>query len=763
MMRAANIHTDIVLLGGGHAHVHVLKAFAMRPESGVRLTLVTRDLETPYSGMLPGVIAGLYSQEEAHIDLLRLTAVTGTRLIHAEAIGLDRAGKQVLLRGRPPIAYDLLSIDVGITPALSQISGAAEHGIAVKPIGSFLNKFAALRERCRLPQGPRRIAVIGGGAGGVELLLSVRTHLMADAREARRGGELSFALVTDGGILPTHDPKVRDSFRRAFAARGIALHEHSQARAVTPGAIELEGGQIVAADAVLVTTGAAAPPWFHETGLALDKDGFLAAGPSLQILNDPDIFGAGDCATLIETPREKAGVFAVRTGPPLARNLRRRARGESPKPWRPQRRHLALISTGERYAVASRGPFKTEGAWVWRWKDWIDRRWMRMYQDTDAMFARMPRMRPDDRELEQMRCGGCAAKIGPLPLSHALSRLPPPVVDGVMVGLDAPDDAAVVVPPKSGYLVQTVDFFRAFIDDPFVFGEIAANHALNDVFAMGGVPCHALATAVVPVGPAPKVEETLFQLLSGARACLDREGVALVGGHSSEGTDLSLGLAVTGEVAPDRIVRKGGLSRGDALILTRPLGTGILFAAAMRGRASAVSISTALDEMRRSNRRAAATLVKHRATAMTDVTGFGLIGHLCEMLAASGVDGELDLSSIAIYDGALAQAQEGVASTLLPENLALLGLLRGEVDHPTRALLFDPQTSGGLLAGIPGDHAADCVAELRSVGYAHAAVIGHVKQAHAAGREISISVTGSLTSQVLPNRSSPSEPPRDLK
>ncbi len=330
MMRAGPVRTDIVLLGGGHAHVHVLKAFAMKPEPGVRLTLVTRDLETPYSGMLPGVIAGLYTEAEAHIDLLRLSAVTGTRLIHAEAVGIDRAQKRVQLAGRPPIAYDLLSIDVGITPALAHIAGAAEHGIAVKPIGSFLGKFAALRERCRAPDGPRRIVVIGGGAGGVELILSVRSHLLADARAAGLDeSAFSFALATDGEILSTHDSKVRDSFRRAFAQRGIALHEHRQARAVTPTAIELEDGQAIAADAVLVTTGAAAPPWFRDTGLALDQDGFIAVGPTLQALNDPDVFGAGDCATLVETPREKAGVFAVRAGPPLARNLRRRARGRA--------------------------------------------------------------------------------------------------------------------------------------------------------------------------------------------------------------------------------------------------------------------------------------------------------------------------------------------------------------------------------------------------------------------------------------------------
>src|SRR6187455_108182 len=140
MIPAAPVQTDIVLVGGGHAHVHVLTAFARLPEPGVRVTLVTRDLETPYSGMLTGVVAGLYRAEEAHIDLVRLAAATGTRLIHAEANGIDRVNKGVELAGRPPIAYDILSVDVGITPALSAIEGA-EHAIAVKPIGSFLAKF----------------------------------------------------------------------------------------------------------------------------------------------------------------------------------------------------------------------------------------------------------------------------------------------------------------------------------------------------------------------------------------------------------------------------------------------------------------------------------------------------------------------------------------------------------------------------------------------------------------------------------------------
>jgi len=379
------VSAQIVLIGGGHAHVHVLVALAKRPRPDMRVTLVTRDLTTPYSGMLPGLIAGLYRAEQAHIDLVRLAAATGTELVHAEANGLDRVGKRVLLAGAEPVGYDLVSIDVGIAPSLSPIAGAQEHAIAVKPIGSFLAKIEALIADCRRADGPRRIVAVGGGAGGVELLLSLRTRLLAEAGAAGIDARaFSFALVTGGEILATHNKRVRDAFRRVFRERGIDLREQVRAHEITARAVLLESGDEVAADAVLVSTDAAAPAWFGGTGLALDDKGFLAVGPTLQSINDPDVFAAGDCAALIETPREKAGVYAVRAGPPLADNLRRHAGGETLKPWQPQARHLSLISTGERYAVASRGAFKAEGAWLWTLKDWIDRRWMGQYQEMEA-------------------------------------------------------------------------------------------------------------------------------------------------------------------------------------------------------------------------------------------------------------------------------------------------------------------------------------------------------------------------------------------
>jgi selenide,water dikinase len=729
VIRNAHIATDIVLLGGGHAHVHVIKVFAERPLPGVRVTLITRDLETPYSGMLPGVVAGFYKRDEAHIDLVRLTAVSGTRLIHAEAIGLDRTAKCVSLAGRPAIAYDILSIDIGITPDLTSIAGAAEHGIAVKPIGAFLDKLEHLRARCRAGK-LRRIVVIGGGAGGVELVLSLRARLRADAARDGRDAGISFALVTDDALLATHNVRVRCAFRKHLAAAGVEVHEHCAVTALKAGSIVCRNGETFRADAVLLATSAAPPAWFASAGLARDAGGFLAVTSTLQLVNEPDIFAAGDCAGLVATPREKAGVYAVRAGPPLAANLARRVHGKPLRPWRPQRQHLALISTGERYAVASRGALKAEGAWLWTVKDWIDRRWMDMYRRPERM--RMKAAAPPSGA-DDMRCGGCAAKIGPATLSRVLARLgAPPFAGDVTIGLGTPDDAAVLAPPPAGnHIVATIDLFRSFIDDPYLFGEIAANHALNDAFAMGGTPCHALAIAAVPYGPSEKTGETLFQLLAGARACLDREGVVLAGGHSAEGAEVALGFSVSGVVASDRVLRKGGLQPGDALVLSKPIGTGILFSALMRGRAGAPSIARAIAGMRQSAREAARIFAAHGASAMTDVTGFGLAGHLGEMLKASRATAALDLAAIPLYPEVRELAAAGFASTLLPENLAL-DIVRSDLDDVGCALLFDPQTSGGLLAGIPQSRAAECVAALRAVGYDDAAVIGQVLEADAA-------------------------------
>lgn len=760
---------DLVLIGGGHSHVGVLRMFAMRPEPGVRITMICTDIDTPYSGMLPGYIAGHYPFDEVHIDLGRLCAFAGARLYHSAVVGIDRQNRRVICNNRPAVAYDLLSINIGSTPQVQQVEGAQALAVPVKPIAQFNQRWLALLDKARQwpeHQGPMTIAVVGGGAGGVELLLSMQFRLRRELKALGRSPEdMRFVLLTSGDtILPTHNPGVRTRFAKVLRERNVVVHTHAEVVQVSPGCLHTRDGRTFDADETIWVTQAGGPAWLQNTGLALDEKGFILVSPPLQSLNDPLVFAAGDIASFVERPLEKAGVFAVRMGKPLAENLRRSLRAQPLLAYHPQHHWLALISTGNRYAVGSRGPWGFGGDWVWRWKDRIDRQFMRRFTELPDMDAHSPgrnlkaalqsigqwlqdnltqgkapssRLSLTSEESLQaisaiaMRCGGCGAKVGANVLSRALGNLKPVDRPDVLIGLHSPDDAAVVRVPPGMATVQTVDFFRAFIDDPYLFGQVAANHALGDIFAMGAEPQTATAVVTVPPGLENKVEDLLTQMMGGAIEVLNAAGCALVGGHTGEGAELALGFAINGLIDEkmNNVMRKSGMQPGDVLLLSKPLGTGTLFAAHARHAAKGRWIVAALQSMVQSNQSGAAILRAHGATACTDLTGFGLLGHLVEMTRPSGVDAELSMNALPLLDGAVECVKAGIVSSLQPANVRLRRALRNAdefVDDPRYPLLFDPQTAGGLLASVPAAQATACVQALQAAGYVHTAIIGRV-------------------------------------
>ena len=734
---------DLVLIGGGHAHVSVLKRFGMAPVPGLRLTLIARETHTPYSGMLPGLIAGHYAFDDTHIDLRPLARFAGARFIGAEAIGLDPAAGRVICRDRPPVSYDLVSINVGSTPNTGDVPGADAHAIPVKPIGGFLARWQALEKRVLASDRPLAVTMVGGGAGSIEMILAAQHALATALRRRNRQGLLPrFQLVTDAAtILPAYPPSARRRIDRILAAAGVAVLAGQAVVGVEAERLHLANGESLVSDAILWVTAAAAPPWLAQSGLAVDERGFLALRATLQSTSHDTVFGAGDAVTVIDHPRPKAGVFAVRQGPPLAANLRRAVLGQGLKTFRPQGRFLSILATGPRHAMAVWGAWSVEGDWVWRWKDRIDTRFMRRFTDLPAMeptapdgsASPIPITDPDALGLlsqAAMRCGGCGAKVAQGVLARALARLPAAAGSGVMVGLSAPDDAAVFSVPPGKVLVQSVDYFRALVDDPYVFGRIAACHALGDIHAMGAKPHSALAIATLPFGLSAKTEDLLAELLAGAIDIFKRDGVALLGGHSSEGAELALGFAVNGLADPAQILRKGGLEPGDALILTKAIGTGVLFAADQRRRAKGRWIDAAIAGMVMPLAPAAQAIGAAGATACTDVTGFGLAGHLAEMLRASGAGATIGLGAIPWLAGAVEMAAAGVASSLGPANARARHLIACAPDllsDPRLPLLFDPQTAGGLLAGIPKARAAAAVAALHKAGYSDAAIIGTVE------------------------------------
>ncbi|MHC0053461.1 selenide, water dikinase SelD [Actibacterium sp. D379-3] len=703
---------DLVLIGGGHSHALVLRKWGMAPLPGARLTLINPGPTAPYSGMLPGLVAGHYTSADLEIDLVRLARFAGARLVLGRAVGIDRDARLIEVEGRAPVFYDLASVDIGISSDLPALAGFAEHAVPAKPLGPFAEAWEGYVARAAAGQAVPQVLVIGAGVAGVELSL-------ACAHRLRLTGVAGQVTLLEAGESALRDlgAGARRALLAQMQAQGVALRTGARIARVTAGGVVLDGGAQLPGGIVIGAAGARPQGWLAGTGLQL-SDGFIDVGPDLRSLNDPLIYAVGDCAHMTHAPRPKAGVFAVRQAPVLGHNLRADLIGGRRRDYHPQKDYLKLISTGRKHAVADKLGLRLEGDWLWRWKDRIDVKFMRKFHDLPEMNA-VPDIPAAAalgvREVlagAKPPCGGCAAKPGADVLKAGLAGLPAPVRGDVMQG--AGDDAA-VLRHGAGMQVITSDHFRGFIDDPYMLARIAAVHALGDIWAMGAQPQAALATLILPRMRDRMQEHMLREIMAGAVQVFAAAGADLVGGHSSVGAELTVGFTVTGlhDGAP---VGLAGARPGDALILTKPTGSGTIFAAEMQGRARGADVAAALAQMA-TPQGAAAGVLAPVAHAMTDVTGYGLAGHLLTILRASGVSAELTLADVPLMPGALALAEDGVRSTLYPENAAMLAeMLGADAQGARTALLLDPQTAGGLLAAVPGDRAAAVLADLRAVG-----------------------------------------------
>ena len=719
--------------------------------------------------MLPGYVAGHYDHDQCHIDLVPLARLAGATLVHASAVKIDLDKKSVHVKSyynnaglgderkdskeslfcMPPIEYDVLSINVGITPDTTSVPGAEQYTTTVKPIDRFVSRFDELLVAGSLDGGgksekPRRmrdledatIALVGGGAGGTELCLAL--HHRLSTVEKIRG--LQIVLYTRGVILSSQNTYARRAMRDIFKRRNIRLVENAHVLEVLEGKLRFEDSKKAVVeesfDHCLWCTNASPASWLKNSGLEVDSKGFVLVNEYLQSVSHPDVFAAGDCATIRGHPRPKAGVFAVRQGAPLMENISRKLQGGlNLRNYTPQVKYLSLISVGNKYAVGLRGGFGFQGEWVWKLKNWIDTKWMAKYttevRDSLLMMTNQ-NAKAGEGEAEKrhkMFCAGCGSKVGPDVLSSVLQLLKESEYSSVTSELDHADDAAILdLKGSSTKVAHSVDFFRSFIEDPFVFGAIAANHALSDIYAMGARPKSALAIAVVPHGSPNKLRNILFRLLSGACSVLMGARCQLTGGHSVQGSEMALGFACVGELNDSKILKKSNLRKGQKLILTKGLGTGILLAAEMRGMCKGEWMEEAIKSMLKLNEKAVEVALKSNATACTDVTGFGLMGHLREMVVASKVVVELDLDSIPLLQGAVELSDAGVRSSLFDDNMKLSDAVENIEAKSQKIfpILFDPQTSGGLLFGVPPENADSCLEELQKCGFGEAACIGTV-------------------------------------
>ena len=702
---------DLVLIGGGHTHALVLLKWGMRPLPGVRVTVINPGPTAPYSGMLPGHIAGHYTRDELEIDLVRLARFAGARIIVGRAENLDPNAKTITLTGGRVIPYDVASVDIGITSELPQIPGFSEYAIGAKPLDIYAETWANFLAEAKASGHAKPVAVVGAGVAGVELSMA-----MAHALRAATGHADVTLIEAADTILPA-DPTPRARLRKSLEECSVSIRTKTCISEFTAQGPRLKDGSILPAGLTIGVAGALPHPWLQNTDLAL-TDGFIDVNSYLQTTDNEDLFAAGDCAHLTHAPRPKAGVYAVRAAPVLFDNLRARLIGQALRPFHPQKDYLKLITLGEKSALAEKWGRVWYGPWLWWVKNRIDQKFMRMFKELpDMAHAELPSVMAQDVAHElgdgQPICAGCGAKVSAGTLGQALLSLPAVHRPDVLTGRG--DDAAIlqIGGQKQGL---TTDHLKAFTEDPALMARIAAVHALGDIWAMGATPQAALASIILPRMSARLQSRTLTEIMSAAQSVLGAAGAEIVGGHTTQGAEMTIGFTLTG--LAEHPITHAGAQPGDVLILTRPIGSGVLLAAEMQTKANGAHIAAMLHEMSRPQTQAAQLL--RGAHAMTDVTGFGLAGHLLALCRASGVGAQLDIQAIPLYAGAAELSGAGVRSTLYASNLAQAPV--PEATGPAAALLHDPQTAGGLLAAVAPQQAPEILRALSAQGLRAAAI-----------------------------------------
>jgi selenide, water dikinase len=707
---------DLVLLGGGHSHAIVLRRWAAdrargRSPEGLRLILVSDGYESAYSGMVPGLMAGRYDHGACHIDLRRLAEAAGALFYCDRAIGLDPVTQRLQLANHPPLRYDWLSINSGSTPQMGQVPGTGAYAIGAKPVPLLLADWAVLLAQVEAePPRSLSIAIVGGGAGGVELALAMEAGL----RPWMAGpGRLRIHVIQRGPqLLPNHGAGARRRLERELTDRGILLHPSQTVTRLDAemtllgpsNRVELrsrsgsEAANLhLACDRVIWVTEAAAPAWLAASGLAVDDRGFIAVDDCLRSISHPTILAAGDIASQVGADCPKAGVYAVRQGRPLFENLRALIAGKSPRPYRPQSRILGLIGTGDGRAIASWG--SGVGSWSWgpngaigAWKDRIDRQFMDQFVAQSQGFDDT-NYRLDETSNSIALNSELQARIHDRLLAFIQHSYPLRIefkfVDSVTLGWQPDRDDMT----KISSLIST-------ISDPLVQAELMVNHGLNSYVAAGTIPDRfEILIHLEPMSEA-LLEETLVQSLVG----VDRAICAALQIEQPNRTIevlIAVRWAMTPGIQlwlrPPEALPSPILNPGEALILSKPLGSQALRTANPR------QLQPMLSHLTQSNGPARSVLPDATAIA----------------IGSAGFQSTLDRwNQAANHQGAHLVIRLGILIFLNREFM-------GQTSR--RQCLTDPELSGPILFAVPVEQLAIVLKELRGAGYLDCRPIGWVR------------------------------------
>ena len=676
---------DLVLVGAGHTNCLFIKMWAMKSNVSLRVTLINSDPISSYTGMLPSLVAGLCAKSDAQINLFELCRASGVRLIIDTVKEIDKKQSQLVCKTGRVVNFDLLSINIG-SNSLPLINGFRKYGCSVRPLAVFHERWEKFLQSLNSNSCPV-ICIIGGGLASIELSFAM------DIRLRKMGIENFNIKIFERGTAFGKLSQSQQRYLKAKATlRKIEIIENTVVREVSTDGLIKENGKLVHAGFIVSCIGPQ-PNDLIKNSKIENRDGYASVDKTLKVKGLNNVFAVGDCADFPSQAVDKSGVYAVRQAPILYKNILKLLSKKELVHFKPQSDYLKLIIYEGTSAILLRNGIAFSGKWVWSLKKYIDKKFIKNFKKVSENASK--KLKSIGNDSKRMLCGGCGSKVGNVILEASLKNIS--YADSEHIVSEIGDDAA-VLKINSSFQALTTDHLRSFTNDAWLQSKITAIHALGDLWAMGSNPDIALTNIIIPESSNEIQKRTIKEIIDGANSVFDAEGVKIVGGHTSLGKEIVIGFTLGGfsEKRPKTVDKA---CAGDQIILTKPLGSGVLLAGEMRFEGEAQDLKNLFDDMSKSQS-SISKVLSGAANSMTDITGFGLAGHLLNIISKSKLGAKIFLDQIPLYSGVHNLIAKDIRSSIFENNYMYAQRMIIKTTANTD-ILFDPQTSGPLLATIP--------------------------------------------------------------
>ncbi len=676
-----NFTKQLVLIGGGHANVQILKKLCMNNIKGLHTILISEHFEAIYSGMTPGFIHKDFSIDEISIDLQRLCFNAGATFIKDKVIKLDANLKELHLQNFPSVNYDLLSINTGSISNTKKINiENSSKCFFVKPISSLVKNLNQIDQIVK--NNKNKIVIIGGGVASYELAFSLK----------RRYESFFEITILGKKILKEKNlnKKTKNDLKRI--AENLNIREcQGEVISITEKYLTLNNGKKIDCDLSLISTGASIESWLLESNLTKDEKGFIKVNENLLSINHKNIFVTGDACSIENKPKPKSGVMAVRQGETLKENIFLKLTGKNLIKFKPQKNWLYLIGTYKNYALLNYFFLSFHSQWCWRLKVWIDRKFINNFKFTNNL-----RMAKRNFELENfknplMYCQGCGSKVSKNTLINYIKKNS----DNIYL-----EDSS-IVNNQSLQILQTIDHTKLFSSlNPFDFGKISYLHSQNDILAAGGEVKSLSVSLGVPFSENSVERFYLEYFMEGIKHEADKNGCIISSGHSYQSKEPGITLTLNGEIKSN--VSKNSAKVGDLIYLSKPLGTGYLLAAYFNNSdmLSGNDFEKILDNLKKENFFAVNSARNSDSQTMTDISGFGLSSHLIDICLSSNLSSELILTPDILINTNIDLLRMFQSTSFENNHNSSRGYIKISENHPLKNILFDPQTNGPMLIAI---------------------------------------------------------------